>query len=205
MQEHHETLIRNVVIICHIGLYLFDNIPLTLIALGLLSHIVYYFLLIDFPNFNLTSLSFILSIILLIGNHVLAFKFFRQLIGIRITGDLTSISQISIGYVTITVTTTSNVGIIFNIWAKPMESLTNFIHHTCSVPSNLFGGKPYRVRTIVNMNLPLKINQKVFSYFTVCLWMVPFMFILSLSANDNTLPITNVVELFVIGKVYYSP
>ncbi|XP_060847927.1 protein TEX261-like [Rhopalosiphum padi] len=107
----------HVVIICHIGLYLFDNIPLTLIALGLLSHIVYYFLLIDFPNFNLTSLSFILSIILLIGNHVLAFKFFRQ-----------------------------------------------------------------RYTTL----------SEVLSYFTVCLWMVPFMFILSLSANDNTLPITNV-------------
>lgn len=29
------------------------------------------------------------------------------------------------------------------------------------------------------------------SYFTVCLWMVPFLFILSLSANDNTLPIIN--------------
>ncbi|KAL4154541.1 hypothetical protein QTP88_000398 [Uroleucon formosanum] len=68
----------HVVIICHIGLYIFDNLPLTLIALGLLNHIVYYFLLTDFPNFNLTSLSFILSIILLIGNHVLAFKFFRQ-------------------------------------------------------------------------------------------------------------------------------
>ncbi|XP_026817737.1 protein TEX261 [Rhopalosiphum maidis] len=107
----------HVVIICHIGLYLFDNIPLTLIALGLLSHIVYYCLLIDFPNFNLTSLSFILSIILLIGNHVLTFKFFRQ-----------------------------------------------------------------RYTTL----------SEVFSYFTVCLWMVPFMFILSLSANDNTLPITNV-------------
>uniref|UniRef100_A0A2S2PB87 Protein TEX261 n=1 Tax=Schizaphis graminum TaxID=13262 RepID=A0A2S2PB87_SCHGA len=107
----------HVVITCHIGLYLFDNIPLTLIALGILSHIVYYFLLIDFPNFNLTSLSFILSIILLIGNHVLAFKFFRQ-----------------------------------------------------------------RYTTL----------SEVFSYFTVCLWMVPFMFILSLSANDNTLPITNV-------------
>ncbi|NP_001280447.1 protein TEX261 [Acyrthosiphon pisum] len=107
----------HVVIICHIGLYVFDNLPLTLIALGLLSHIVYYFLLTDFPHFNLTSLSFISSIILLIGNHVLAFKFFRQ-----------------------------------------------------------------RYTTL----------SEVFSYFTVCLWMVPFMFILSLSANDNTLPITNV-------------
>lgn len=107
----------HVVIICHIGLYIFDNIPLTLIALGLLSHLVYYFLLIDFPQFNLTSLSFISSIILLIGNHVLAFKFFRQ-----------------------------------------------------------------RYTTL----------SEIFSYFTVCLWMVPFMFLISLSANDNTLPITNV-------------
>ncbi|CAI6355491.1 unnamed protein product [Macrosiphum euphorbiae] len=122
--EEHTSLTRkvikwtiHVVIICHIGLYVFDNLPLTLIALGLLSHIVYYFLLTDFPHFNLTSLSFISSIILLIGNHVLAFKFFRQ-----------------------------------------------------------------RYTTI----------SEVFSYFTVCLWMVPFMFILSLSANDNTLPITNV-------------
>ncbi|CAH1733257.1 protein TEX261 [Aphis gossypii] len=107
----------HVVIICHIGLYLFDNIPLSLIALGVLSHLIYYFLLTDFPNFNLTSLSFISSIILLLGNHVLAFKYFRQ-----------------------------------------------------------------RYTTL----------SEVFSYFTVCLWMVPFMFILSLSANDNTLPTTNV-------------
>lgn len=107
----------HVVIVCHIGLYLFDNIPLTLIALGVLSHLIYYFLLTDFPNFNLTSLSFISSIILLLGNHVLAFKYFRQ-----------------------------------------------------------------RYTTL----------SEVFSYFTVCLWMVPFMFILSLSANDNTLPTTNV-------------
>ncbi|KAE9533846.1 hypothetical protein AGLY_008925 [Aphis glycines] len=107
----------HVVIICHIGLYLFDNIPLTLIALGVLSHLIYYFLLTDFPNFNLTSLSFISSIILLLGNHVLAFKYFRQ-----------------------------------------------------------------RYTTL----------SEVFSYFTVCLWMVPFMFILSLSANDNTFPTTNV-------------
>jgi len=39
------------------------------------------------------------------------------------------ISQITIDYVTITVTTTtnttSNVGIIFNIWAKPTKSLTS--------------------------------------------------------------------------------
>lgn len=39
------------------------------------------------------------------------------------------------------------------------------------------------------------IHFQVFSYFTVCLWMVPFIFILSLSANDNTLPITNVGKL----------
>lgn len=63
---------------CYIGLYLFDDVPLTLISTGLLSHIVYYLLLADFPYFNLTSISFILSILLLIGNHVLAFKYFRQ-------------------------------------------------------------------------------------------------------------------------------
>ncbi|XP_025419814.1 protein TEX261 [Sipha flava] len=107
----------HVVIICHIGLYLFDNVPLTLIAIGLLSHIIYYLLLTDFPHFNLTSLSFIMSIILLVGNHVLAFKYFRQ-----------------------------------------------------------------RYSTL----------SEVISYFTVCLWTVPFMYLLSLSANDNTLPVTNV-------------
>jgi len=66
------------VITCHIGLYLFDNMPLILISIGLLSHIIYYSFLTDFPYFNLTSISFISSIILLIGNHVLAFKHFRQ-------------------------------------------------------------------------------------------------------------------------------
>lgn len=64
--------------ICHIGLYLFDNVSIILIASGLLSHVVYYSLLSDFPYFDLTSVSFILSILLLIANHVLAFKFFQQ-------------------------------------------------------------------------------------------------------------------------------
>lgn len=63
---------------CHIGLYLFENVPLILIAVGILSHLVFYSLLIDFPYFNLSSIKFILSIILLIGNHVLAFRYFRQ-------------------------------------------------------------------------------------------------------------------------------
>ncbi|VVC44722.1 Transmembrane adaptor Erv26 [Cinara cedri] len=107
----------HVVILCHIGLYLFDNVPIILIAAGLLSHIVYYSLLTDFPYFNLSSIKFILSIILLIGNHVLVFRFFRQ-----------------------------------------------------------------RYLTLL----------EIVSYFTVCLWTIPFMFILSLSANDNTLPVTNI-------------
>lgn len=67
-----------VVVICHIGLYLFDDMPLPLISIGLGSHLMYYLLLTDFPYFNLNSIKFILSIILLIGNHVLAFKYFRQ-------------------------------------------------------------------------------------------------------------------------------
>jgi len=106
-----------VVIICHIGLYLFDNVPLMLISVGILSHIVYYSLLTDFPYFDLTSVSFISSVILLIGNHVLAFRYFRQ-----------------------------------------------------------------RYATL----------SEVLSFFIICLWLVPFIFILSLSANDNTLPVTNV-------------
>lgn len=37
----------------------------------------------------------------------------------------------------------------------------------------------------------------------MCLWMVPFMFILSLSANDNTLPTTNVGKLETFSKFKY--
>ncbi|XP_050438337.1 protein TEX261 [Adelges cooleyi] len=106
----------NIVALCHIGLYFFDNMPFSVVASGLVSHALYYLMLSDFPYFNFTSLLFISSIISLILNHVLAFKFFLQ-----------------------------------------------------------------RYSTLL----------QILSYFTVCLWMVPFMYILSLSANDNTLPTTN--------------
>lgn len=33
---------------------------------------------------------------------------------------------------------------------------------------------------------------QVMAYFTICLWLIPFAFFVSLSANDNTLPFVNI-------------
>ncbi|KAK3765996.1 hypothetical protein RRG08_002239 [Elysia crispata] len=35
--------------------------------------------------------------------------------------------------------------------------------------------------------------QEVLAYFTMCLWLVPFVFFVSLSANENVLPTTSVI------------
>ncbi|XP_050534128.1 protein TEX261 [Daktulosphaira vitifoliae] len=129
--EEHNTITKklikwtiNIIILCHLGLYFFDDVSFDLIAIGLLSHGVYYFWLSDFPYISFTSLSFVFSLVLLIFSHGLAFKFFVQ-----------------------------------------------------------------RHSTFL----------EVLSYFTICIWMVPFMYVVSLSANDNILPTTNSEKKIVSG------
>lgn len=60
----------------HIGLQLFEDIPLHLNALGLLQQLLHGLLLRDFPVVRISSVTFITSVLTLILHHYLAFKFF---------------------------------------------------------------------------------------------------------------------------------
>jgi len=95
------------------GLWILEGFPITMIGVGLFSNVVYLGLLRHFPLIELSSPNFILSLILLAINHVLAFRYF---------------------------------------------------------------GEEY---------YPF---HEVLAYFTLCVWLVPFTFFVSLSAGDNVLP-----------------
>jgi len=96
-----------------VGLFIVEGFPFKLIAVGLFSNVVYLGLLRGFPMIDLSSPNFILSLIMLTINHVLAFGHF---------------------------------------------------------------GEEYH---------PF---HDVLAYFTLCVWLVPFTFFVSLSAGENVLP-----------------
>ncbi|KAJ8703975.1 hypothetical protein PYW07_013269 [Mythimna separata] len=60
----------------HIGLQLFEDIPLHLNALGLVQQVLHGLLLRDFPVVRVTSIPFITAILTLVLHHYMAFKFF---------------------------------------------------------------------------------------------------------------------------------
>uniref|UniRef100_A0A2A4K7C5 Protein TEX261 n=1 Tax=Heliothis virescens TaxID=7102 RepID=A0A2A4K7C5_HELVI len=60
----------------HIGLQLFEDIPLHLNALGLLQQLLHGLLLRDFPVVRISSVTFITAVLTLVLHHYLAFKFF---------------------------------------------------------------------------------------------------------------------------------
>lgn len=109
-------VIRSITImtlLIYLGLFLFEDLTTIMVACGVFSQIIHLLLLSSFPFFNLLSPAFILSVVMVIVNHYLAFQFF---------GD----------------------------------------HYY-----------PF---------------SEVMAYFTICQWMVPFAFFVSLSANENVLP-----------------
>ncbi|XP_013780078.1 protein TEX261-like isoform X1 [Limulus polyphemus] len=97
----------------YVCLFLFEDLPLSLILCGAANQIGHLFILRTFPFFILTSAPFIVTVALLVINHYLAF--------------------------------------------------------------NYFGSVYYHF-------------SEVLAYFTLCLWIVPFAFFISLSANENILP-----------------
>jgi len=97
----------------YLCLFLFEDLPTSLIICGVISHILHLLILRTFPYFEFTSLPFITSIVLLIVNHYLSFSHFA----------------------------------------------------TVYYPFT-----------------------QVLAFFTICLWLVPFAFFISLSANENVLP-----------------
>jgi hypothetical protein len=107
-------LILIVVISLNILLLLFETqFTWTLCAIGIISNILYFFILADFPVIGFLSPTFIFSMLLLIIHHYFAFAFFNN--------------------------------------------------HYYPFP-------------------------EILAYFTIFVWMIPFCFVLSLSANDYVLP-----------------
>uniref|UniRef100_A0A131YT13 Protein TEX261 n=1 Tax=Rhipicephalus appendiculatus TaxID=34631 RepID=A0A131YT13_RHIAP len=97
----------------YIGLFAFEDLPMTMIGCGMLSQVMHMLVLRTFPFFNLYSVPFLSATALVILNHYLAFNFFSN--------------------------------------------------------------KAYTL-------------SEVLAYFTLCLWLVPFAFVVSLNANDSVLP-----------------
>ncbi|XP_056669877.1 protein TEX261 isoform X1 [Monodelphis domestica] len=61
-----------------VGLYVFERFPSFLIGMGLFTNLVYFGLLQTFPFIMLTSPNFILSCVLVVVNHYLAFQYFAE-------------------------------------------------------------------------------------------------------------------------------
>ncbi|KAG6922914.1 testis expressed 261, partial [Chelydra serpentina] len=61
-----------------VGLYLFERFPGFMVGVGLFTNLVYFGLLQTFPFIMLTSPNFILSCVLVILNHYLAFQYFAE-------------------------------------------------------------------------------------------------------------------------------
>ncbi|XP_059932634.1 protein TEX261 [Gadus macrocephalus] len=98
-----------------VSLYLFEGFPALNVAVGLFTNLVYFGLLQTFPYILLSSPNFILSCVLVVVNHYMAFQYFA-------------------------------------------EEYYPF--------------------------------SEVLAYFTICLWIIPFSFFVSLSAGENVLPST---------------
>ncbi|CAH1782979.1 unnamed protein product [Owenia fusiformis] len=99
--------------VVYVGFLLFEDLPLSLIVLGLITNGVYILVLKTFPYIEITQPAFVAAIALIFVNHYLAFGYFSQ------------------------------------VW------------------------HPF---------------SEVLAFFTICLWLVPFAFFVSLSANENVLP-----------------
>ncbi|KAI1295499.1 Uncharacterized protein HDE_05572 [Halotydeus destructor] len=97
----------------YLMLLIFEDLPYSMVICGLVSQVVHFSLLSNFPYFEFTSPSFLVGCVLLVVNHYLAFSHFAA----------------------------------------------KFYPFT-----------------------------QVLGFFTLCLWIVPFAFFISLSANDNVLP-----------------
>ncbi|KAG0712173.1 Protein TEX261 [Chionoecetes opilio] len=110
----------------YILLFMFESLPSSVILCGLVSQLVHLSIIRTFPFFFLTSLPFILGIVLFFANHYLAFSYFSS------------------------------------------------FYYPAS---------------------------EVLAYFTLCVWLVPFMFFISLSANENVLPTQAECRPFLASRI----
>nr|CAD7256401.1 unnamed protein product [Timema shepardi] len=110
------------------GIFLFEELPLSMVVCGFISQIAHLFILKTFPYVVVTSPAFLVAVVLLVVNHYLAFQYFAS------------------------------------------------VYYSFS---------------------------EVISYFTICLWLVPFTLFVSLSANENILP-TVAETRPLLGKLIHS-
>jgi hypothetical protein len=74
----------------HVGLLLWDQLPLLQVGLGLLSHGIYAALLRDFPYIEFWNPWFLASIVAVVANHSLWFLYFTNNYGMQF-GEVTAI------------------------------------------------------------------------------------------------------------------
>jgi hypothetical protein len=104
------------VLVAHVLGWLFEDLPLSCLLVGIVAHASYFALLRSFPFIELVSVNFIGSALLLVANHAIWFRHF----------------------------------------------------------------------TITYYAFP-----EIVAYFLLFVWLVPFVFFISLSANENALPMRN--------------
>ncbi|XP_066064998.1 LOW QUALITY PROTEIN: protein TEX261 [Chamaea fasciata] len=61
-----------------LGLYVFEQFPASLVSVGLFTNLVHFGLLQTFPCIVLSSPNFVLSCVLVVVNHYLAFQYFAE-------------------------------------------------------------------------------------------------------------------------------
>ena len=148
-----------------------------MVICGIVSQIVHLTLLQSFPFFALTSPQFILAAgktdLIGYGKHSLKIWIFELL-----------------------------VLIFYLIFSDGCHEPLFGVSILCWELSSFFRGKfvvykllkDYEKETIMHREFTIHINNKcivlfqVMAYFTLCLWLVPFAFFVSLSANENILP-----------------
>lgn len=181
-------------------LYVFEGFPLFMVGVGLFTNLVYFGLLQTFPYILLSSPNFILSC----GEHGL-----DQISLYSVTG-LTNTEE----YVNIIKQHTNCWGLTSRFWSR--ATVFNMIYVLLFLHCSVSGGEPlHGLPVLCTRVLPvlrgiafhyssgsmemcfsssflptLSDWYQVLSYFTICLWVIPFAFFVSLSAGENVLPST---------------
>lgn len=69
-------LFIQVTLAIHVGFLLFENLPSSMIICGIIAQVAHLLILKTFPYVYIVSPSFIVSVIMLVVNHYLAFAYF---------------------------------------------------------------------------------------------------------------------------------
>lgn len=180
------------------GLYLFEGFPLLMVGIGLFTNLVYFGLLQTFPYIMLSSPNFILSC----GKSFSHWKRwkakyqkFSKWTNIHLTvSDRSIILNFPTYFCLIcfpSVLVVVNHYMAFQYFAQEYYPF-----------SEVKSSQIYHVQYFQDLFVLLSVTHccffvflflpwiKVLAYFTICLWVIPFAFFVSLSAGENVLPST---------------